>query len=404
MKQGTLCGLDIGTTKTCVVVAAEGPNGLEILGFGEAPSLGMRRGVVVDLEQTVKSIEAATEKAERMSGVHIEEAIVGITGEHVRSVNNRGVVSVANDDREVEAIDVERVVDASKIINVPSDRQIVHALPRFFTVDGQDGIVDPVGMAGGRLEVDTHIVTAASSFLANVLKCVHRAGIESAGVVFEPLASAAATLLPEEQHVGVVLLDIGGGTTDIAVFTGGSAIYTATIPVGGQILTNDISLGLKTSLAQAQEVKHRFGVGDEPGGAARTFSVQSFDGRSQREANTQELNAIVVPRVLETLRMARAKILENVPRDLVVGEVVLTGGGASLPGLEALAEKTFEAPVRVGVPANLAGTIDALAFPQYATAIGLVLFARKSELAGVESARNGSLMTRLRGWLAALWN
>ena len=196
MKQGTLCGLDIGTTKTCVVVAAEGPNGLEILGFGEAPSLGMRRGVVIDLEQTVKSIEAATEKAERMSGVHIEEAIVGITGEHVRSVNNRGVVSVANDDREVEASDVERVVDASKIINVPSDRQIVHALPRFFTVDGQDGIVDPVGMAGGRLEVDTHIVTAASSFLSNVLKCVHRAGIESAGVVFEPLASAAATLLP----------------------------------------------------------------------------------------------------------------------------------------------------------------------------------------------------------------
>ena len=404
MKQGTLCGLDIGTTKTCVVVAAEGPNGLEILGFGEAPSLGMRRGVVIDLEQTVKSIEAATEKAERMSGVHIEEAIVGITGEHVRSVNNRGVVSVSNEDREVEAIDVERVVDASKIINVPSDRQIVHALPRFFTVDGQDGIVDPVGMAGGRLEVDTHIVTAASSFLSNVLKCVHRAGIESAGVVFEPLASAAATLLPEEQHVGVLLLDIGGGTTDIAVFTGGSAIYTATIPVGGQILTNDISLGLKTSLAQAQEVKHRFGVGDDRGGPVRSFSVQSLDGRSQREASTQELNAIVVARVLETLRMARAKVLENVPRDLVIGEVVLTGGGASLPGLEALAETTFEAPVRIGVPTNLAGTIDALAFPQYATAIGLVLFARKSELAGVESARNGSLITRLRGWLAALWN
>ncbi|NNM93519.1 MAG: cell division protein FtsA [Candidatus Eremiobacteraeota bacterium] len=404
MKQGTLCGLDIGTTKTCVVVAAEGPNGLEILGFGEAPSLGMRRGVVIDLEQTVKSIEAATEKAERMSGVHIEEAIVGITGEHVRSVNNRGVVSVANDDREVEAIDVERVVDASKIINVPSDRQIVHALPRFFTVDGQDGILDPVGMAGGRLEVDTHIVTAASSFLSNVLKCVHRAGIESAGIVFEPLASAAATLLPEEQHVGVLLLDIGGGTTDIAVYSGGSALYTATIPVGGQTLTNDISLGLKTSLAQAQEVKHRFGVGDGQGAAARTFPLQSLDGRTQREASTHELNSIVVPRVLETLRMARAKVLENVPRDLVVGEVVLTGGGAQLPGLEAIAEKTFEAPVRIGIPANLGGPIDALAFPQYATAIGLVLFARKSELTGVESARNGSLFTRLRGWLAALWN
>src|SRR6202011_1160720 len=243
----TIAGLDIGTTKTCAVIAASGPDGLEILGVGEAPSTGMRKGVVTDLEETVRAIEAATEKAERMAGVHVSHVYVGVTGEHINSTNNRGVVAVTGDDREVIGTDVRRVVDASKIINVAADRQIVHALPRHYTIDGQDGITDPIGMSGGRLEVDTHIVTGGSTFISNVLKCVHKAGLEAAGVVFEPLASSAATLSPEEKQVGVVLLDIGGGTTDIAVYSLGSAIYTSTIPVGGNILTNDISLGLKTS-------------------------------------------------------------------------------------------------------------------------------------------------------------
>ncbi|MFY9663637.1 MAG: cell division protein FtsA, partial [Candidatus Cybelea sp.] len=246
MKHETVCGLDIGTTKTCTVVAVNGSAGLEIVGVGEAPSFGMRKGVVVDLEETIKSIEAATEKAERMAGLHFNEVFVGITGDHIRSTNNRAVVAVSGDDREVTSSDVRRVVDASKIINLPSDRQIIHALPRYFTVDGQEGVNDPVGMAGGRLEVDTHIVTGSSSFITNVLKCVQRAGLETLGVVFEPLASSASTLLQEEKQVGVVLLDIGGGTTDIAVYSLGSAIYTATIPVGGNVLTSDISLGLKT--------------------------------------------------------------------------------------------------------------------------------------------------------------
>ena len=220
------------------------------------------------------------------------------------------------------------MIDASKIINLPGDRQIIHALPRYFTVDGQEGVDDPVGMAGGRLEVDTHIVTGGSSFITNVLKCVHRAGLEAPGLVFEPLASSAATLHPEEKQVGVVLLDIGGGTTDIAVYSLGSAIYTATIPVGGNILTSDISLGLKTTLAQAEAVKKSFGAAE---GDTRRFSVRTLDGRATREHSTAELRQIVVPRVLETLRMAKQKIVENVPRDLVLGEVVLTGGGAQLP-------------------------------------------------------------------------
>lgn len=402
MKHETVCGLDIGTTKTCTVVAVNGSTGLEIVGFGEAPSLGMRKGVVVDLDETIKSIEAATEKAERMAGIHFNEVFVGITGDHIRSTNNRAVVAVSSDDREVTNGDVRRVVDASKIINLPSDRQIIHALPRYFTVDGQEGVNDPVGMAGGRLEVDTHIVTGSSSFITNVLKCVQRAGLEATGVVFEPLASSAATLLHEEKQVGVVLLDIGGGTTDIAVYSLGSAIYTATIPVGGNVLTSDISLGLKTTLAEAEEVKKRLGATPNE----NRFEVRTLDGRATREHTTAELRQIVVPRVLETLRMAKQKIVENVPRDIVLGEVVLTGGGAQLPGIESIAEEVFGLPVRVGTPNTVGGLTDAMAAPQYATAVGLVMFGANGEREDALRAgrRNGSTVARVQRWLADLWS
>src|SRR5581483_6221079 len=311
MKHETVCGLDIGTTKTCAVVAVEGPNGREILGVGEAPSHGMRKGVVVDLEETLKSLEAATEKAERMAGVHIQDVYVAITGEHIRSTNNRAVVAVQSDDREVGLTDVRRVIDASKIINLPADRQIIHALPRYFTVDGQDGVEDPVGMAGGRLEVDTHIITGGTSFITNVLKCVHRAGLESAGLVFEPLASSAATLLSEEKHVGVVLLDIGGGTTDIAVYSGGGAVHTSTVPVGGNILTNDVSLGLKTTFAEAERVKRTYGcAASDRDDLDETFTVKSLDGRTMREVSRAQLRAIIVPRLVEIFRLAKAQIAQ----------------------------------------------------------------------------------------------
>jgi cell division protein FtsA len=401
MKHETVCGLDIGTTKTCTVVAVNGSAGLEIVGVGEAPSFGMRKGVVVDLEETIKSIEAATEKAERMAGLHFNEVFVGITGDHIRSTNNRAVVAVSGDDREVTSTDVRRVVDASKIINLPSDRQIIHALPRYFTVDGQEGVNDPVGMAGGRLEVDTHIVTGSSSFITNVLKCVQRAGLETLGVVFEPLASSAATLLQEEKQVGVVLLDIGGGTTDIAVYSLGSAIYTATIPVGGNVLTSDISLGLKTTLAEAEAVKKRLGATENE----ERFEVRTLDGRATREHSTTELRQIVVPRVLETLRMARQKIVENVPRDLVLGEVVLTGGGAQLPGIERVAEEVFGLPSRIGTPNTLSGLTDAMAAPQYATAMGLVLFGANGDRDDVlrRGRRANAVMTKVQRWLADLW-
>ncbi len=404
MKHETVCGLDIGTTKTCAVVAVEGPAGLEIVGVGEAPSLGMRKGVVVDLEETIKSIEAATEKAERMAGLHIGDVYVGITGDHIRCTNNRAVVATSSEDREVSNIDVRRVIDASKIINLPADRQIIHAIPRYFTVDGQDGVDDPVGMAGGRLEVDTHIITGGSTFITNVLKCVHRAGLEAAGLVFEPLASAASTLMPDEKQVGVVLLDIGGGTTDIAVYSLGSAVFTATVPVGGNILTNDVSLGLKTSLGEAEEVKKTWGAGIAENGE-QTFTVHGLDGRTTKEVTTQQLRAIVVPRVLETLRMAKQKIIDSVPRDLVLGEVVITGGGSLLPGLTPIAEDVFGLPTRVGVPQTMSGLTEMLAQPQYATAIGLVLFGANGEMEDNSgSRRGGSMLNKIRNWFADLWN
>ena len=401
----TIAGLDIGTTKTCAIVAASGPEGLEIIGVGEAPSTGMRKGVVTDLEETVRAIEAATEKAERMAGVHVSHVYVGVTGEHIQSTNNRGVVAVTGDDREVVGHDVKRVVDASKIINLAADRQIIHALPRHFTVDGQDGVNDPVGMAGGRLEVDTHIVTGGSTFITNVLKCVHRAGLEPAGIVFEPPASSAATLLPEEKHVGVVLLDVGGGTTDIAVFAGGGVVHTATIPVGGNILTNDIALGLKTTFAEAENVKRTYGSGfSRPDDPEQTFQVKSLDGRSTREVTTSQLRSIVMPRVLETFRMAKANIVEHIARDQVLSEVVLTGGGAHLRGIETTAAEVFGLPVRVGVPSTIAGLTDAVKQPEYATAVGLVLFGPRGDSAPHLNGQGGGFFAKLWSWVGSIFN
>ena len=401
-----IAGLDIGTTKTCAVIAAAGPDGLEIIGFGEAPSTGMRKGVVTDLEETVRAIEAATEKAERMAGVHVSHVYVGVTGEHIQSTNNRGVVAVSGDEREVISADVRRVVDASKIINLAADRQIIHALPRHYTVDGQDGVTDPLGMSGGRLEVDTHIITGGTTIISNVLKCVHRAGLEPAGIVFEPLASSAATLLSEEKHVGCVLLDIGGGTTDIAVFANGGVIHSATIPVGGNILTNDIALGLKTTSAEAENVKRTYGSGlTRPDEAEQTFHVKTLDGRSTREVTSAQLRAIVLPRVLEMFRLAKSNIVEHLPRDQVLSEVVVTGGGAHLRGIDTTAAEIFGLPVRIGVPSTIAGLTDSVKQPEYATAVGLVLFGPRGEAAPhLNGQSHGGPFAKLWTWFTSIWN
>jgi len=404
-RAATVVGLDIGTTKTCAVVAAASAGGLEVIGIGEAPSTGLRKGVITDLEETVHSIEAATERAERMAGVSISQVYVGVTGEHVQSTNNRGVVAVRGEEREVVRSDVKRVVDASKLINVGAERQIIHALPRHFTVDGHDGVTDPIGMSGGRLEVDTHIVTGGNSFITNVLKCVHRAGLEPAGIVFEPLASSAATLLPEEQHIGVILLDIGGGTTDVAVYAGGGAVATGTIPVGGNTLTNDIALGLKTTFAEAEKVKCTIAsLGTDTERDAANFAVTSIDGRTTRMVSAAQLRSIVEPRLLEIFRMARAQVAERLPRDVVLAEVVVTGGGARLRGIEAAAAEFFAMPARIGVPATIGGLSDAAKQPEFSTAVGLVLFGPKSNGALGNGRTKPGAFHHLGSWLSDLWN
>ena len=375
-RNDVIAGLDIGTTKTAAVIATISREGnVDIVGFGVAPSVGLRKGVVTDLDETVKSIEAATESAERMAGVHIETAFVGVTGEHVRSQNSHGIVAVGGDDREVVAGDVKRVVDASSIINLSADRQIIHTLPREFIVDGQNGITDPIGMSGARLEVDTHIVTAGSSFIANVLKCVHRAGIEPAGVIFEPLASGAAVLLPEERNAGVVLLDVGGGTTDVAVYWGGGVYHTWTVPVGGNIVTNDIALGLKTSFQEAESIKHAYGTANMSRDLGEeTFEVKALSGRTTRSASKTFLRQIIVARMTEIFKLVRANLAQNCPPEVMLAELVLTGGGAKLEGIDSLGNDFFDLPARIGTPMHVGGLTDTIKNPAYATAVGLMLF------------------------------
>jgi cell division protein FtsA len=399
----TIAGLDIGTTKTCAVVATSTPQGLDIIGVGEAPCAGLRKGVITDLEETVRSIEAATEKAERMAGVHISHVYVGVTGEHVQSTNNRGVVAISGEDREVVRADVKRVVEASKLIDVGADRQIIHALPRHYTVDGHDGVTDPIGMSGARLEVDTHIITGGNSFITNVLKCVHRAGLEPAGIVFEPLASSAATLLAEEKHVGVLLLDIGGGTTDVAVYAGGGAIHTSTISVGGNMLTNDIALGLKTTFSEAEHVKRTIAsaIPDERGAE---FTVKTLDGRTSVSITRAQLRSIVAPRILEIFRLAKAQLVERLPRDVILAEVVVTGGGAHLTGIDRAAAEFFAIPARVGVPTAVGGLTDAVKQPEFATAVGLVLFGPRGDGAIWHDGKNRTIFGKLAAWFGDLWN
>ena len=400
----TVAGLDIGTTKTCAIVAAATEDGLEVIGMGEAPSTGLRKGVITDLEETVRSIEAATEKAERMAGVHISHVYVGVTGEHVQSTSNRGVVAVSGEEREVVRGDVRRVVDASKLINVGAERQIIHALPRHFTVDGHDGVTDPIGMSGARLEVDTHIVTGGNTFITNVLKCVHRAGLEPAGIVFEPLASSAATLLPEEKHVGVMLLDIGGGTTDVAVYAAGGAVHTSTIPVGGNILTNDIALGLGTTFAEAEKIKRTLGSVMKDHDGESDFSVTTLDGHTRRTVTRAQLRSIVGPRLLEIFRMARTQVAERLPRDVLVAEVVITGGGAHLHGIARAAAAFFGIPARIGVPTSIGGLSDAVKRPEFATAVGLVIFGPKGDGAIWSRPKTHKIVGKITGWFGDLWN
>jgi cell division protein FtsA len=395
-------GLDIGTTKVCAVVGEVDDDGeVHIAGVGSTPSSGIRKGVVIDIDATTRAIEEAVERAERMAGITISSLYVGVSGEHITSTNSRGVVAVSRGDHEISAADVDRVIEAARMAALPaSDREIVHMLPRGFVVDGHDGVRNPVGMYGSRLEVEAHIVTGTSTVLANLLKCVQRAGLELEEIVLEPLASAEAVLTPAERELGVVLADIGGGTASLGVFVGGGLCHTAILPVGGHHITSDVAVGLRTPVAEAEKLKVRYGAAS-PADTREGELIEVFNvgDREPRVLPRRVLCEIIEPRLQEICGLVRQQIRRSGYAHLVPAGIVLTGGTALLRGITRYVSEQLELPARVGVPDQVGGLTDAVASPIYATGVGLVLYGVRHGGSRPTRGGNGAgLWGRVRSW------
>jgi cell division protein FtsA len=372
-KDDLIVGLDIGTTKICAIVAERTGNGVDIVGIGTHPSKGLRKGVVVDIDATVDSIKHAVEEAELMADCEITSVYAGIAGGHIRGLNSHGVVAVK--DREVRENDVRRVIDAAKAVAIPMDREVIHVIPQEFIIDDQDGIREPLGMSGIRLEAKVHIVTAAVTSAQNIVKCANKAGLNVIDIVLEPLASAEAVLAEDERDLGVCLIDIGGGTTDIAVFVDGSIKSTAVLGLGGYHVSNDIAIGLRTPFEEAERIKKKFGAASARYlGSDDVISVPSVGRRQPREASRKIVCEIIEPRMDEILSLARQEIAKSGLDERIPAGVVLTGGCSALTGINDLAEEIFEAPVRLGMPTHVGGLQDVVRSPMYATGVGLVLF------------------------------
>lgn len=372
-KENLIVGLDIGTTKIGVVVAEQGADRVDVIGIGTHPSRGLRKGVVVDIDATVESIKKAVEEAELMGDCEISSVYAGIAGGHIRGFNSHGIVAVK--DREVSEGDVRRVIDAAKAVAIPMDREVIHVIPQEFVVDDQDGIREPLGMSGVRLEAKIHIVTAAVTSAQNIVKCANRAGLNVVDIVLEPLASAEAVLSRDERDLGVCLIDIGGGTTDLAVFSDGAITHTSVLALGGNHVSNDIAVGLRTPFEEAERIKKKFGVASARLlGSDGILTVPSVGGRRPREVSRKLLCEIIEPRMEEILSLARGEFSKANLEDRIPCGVVLSGGCSALTGIAELAEEIFEAPVRLGAPQNIGGLQDVVRDPMYATGVGLVLY------------------------------
>lgn len=402
VKKGhVIVGLDLGTTKTCAIVAESTDTGIDIIGIGSHPSEGLRKGVVVNIDSTVDAIRKAVEEAEHMSGCEISSVYVGIAGGHIKGQNSLGIVAVKG--REVDDEDVQRAIEASKAIAIPLDREILHTLPQNYVVDDQNGIRDPIGMSGVRLEAKVHIVTGSVTSVQNIVKSVNRVGLEIDDIVLEQLASSEAVLSVDEKDLGVVLLDIGGGTTDIAVFSEGSIKHTAVLPVGGNYITSDIATGLRTPLTEAEKIKIKYGCTftamipkDE------VIEVPSVGGREPREVTRQILGRIIEPRTEEILNMAYKEIIKSGYEDILAAGVVLTGGTSIMAGITELAENVFNMPVRRGCPTGVGGLTDIVNSPMYATGVGLVLYGSQNMSADTlkksETTVFGKTMHNIKKW------
>ena len=370
-------GIDIGSSKVGVLIGhKDDKGGIEVVGKGLAPNRGTRKGNIVNVEATVEALKQASEEAEVMAGVEISRAWVGVAGPDIRSVNSRGMVSVARKDREITRQDIQRVLEAAQSAALPSDREILHAIPQEFLVDEQGGIEDPLGMQGSRLEVMVHLVTGNITRSKTMLTCVNRAGIEVVEMVFEPLATAEAVLTPDERELGSLLIDIGAGTTEYALFADGEIRYSAVSPIGAGHFTNDLSMVLRTPFAEAEKIKIKQGccltgmvTGDDG------VSVPTVAGGSARVVPKKELSEILQPRAEELFKMLRDDLAKHLSEDSLRGGVILTGGGAQLDGLLELAEQVFDAGVRYGLPRGLGGLVDVISSPSWSTASGLLLYA-----------------------------
>ena len=379
-----IVGLDIGTSKVVAIVAEINTSGeIDIIGIGSHPSRGLKKGVVVNIESTVHSIQRAVEEAELMAGCQIHSVFTGIAGSHVRSLNSHGIVAIK--DREVTTADVDRVIDAARAVAIPADQRTLHILPQEFVIDGQEGIKEPVGMAGVRLEAKVHLITGAVSAAQNIIKCVRRCGLEVDDIILEQLASSYSVLTEDEKDLGVCLVDIGGGTTDIAIFSEGAIRHTAVIPIAGDQVTNDIAVALRTPTQYAEEIKIKYACAlRQLANAEETIQVPSVGDREPRKLARMTLIDVVEPRYSELLDLVAAELGRSGFEDLIAAGIVLTGGSSKMEGVVELAEEIFNMPVRLGVPQFVSGLADVVRNPIHATGVGLLLFGQANRESGRE--------------------
>lgn len=396
-----IVGLDIGTSKVVAIVGEVTPAGdIEIIGIGSHPSRGLKKGVVVNIESTVHSIQRAIEEAELMAGCQIHSVFAGIAGSHVRSLNSHGIVAIK--DREVTTADVDRVIDAARAVAIPADQKILHIIPQEFVIDGQEGIKEPVGMAGVRLEAKVHLITGAVSAAQNIIKCVRRCGLEVDDIILEQLASSYSVLTEDEKDLGVCLVDMGGGTTDIAIFSEGAIRHTAVIPIAGDQVTNDIAVALRTPTQYAEDIKIKYACAlRQLANPDETIEVPSVGDREPRKLSRMTLIDVVEPRYAELLDLVQAELRRSGYEDLIAAGVVLTGGSAKMEGVADLAEEVFNMPVRLGVPQFISGLADVVRNPIHATGVGLLLFGQANRESGREFFGErgiGGIWQRMTEW------
>jgi len=402
-----IVGLDIGTSKVVAIVAAPnldaGPqdNALDIIGIGSHPARGMKKGVVVNIESTVQSIQRAVEEAELMAGCQIHSVYAGIAGSHIRSLNSHGTVAIR--DKEVTAGDVDRVLDAAKAVHFPGDQQLLHVLPQEYIIDNQEGIREPIGMSGVRLEAKVHLITGAVSAAQNITKCIERCGLSVDGIILEQMASSYSVLEQDEKELGVCLVDIGGGTTDIAIFIDGAIRHTAVIPIAGDQVTNDIAVALRTPTQYADEIKMKYACAlTQLAREDETIEVPSVGDRPPRQLARQTLAEVVEPRYEELMMLIQAELRRSGYEELLAAGIVLTGGSSKMEGVVELAEEVFHLPVRLGFPQHVGGLVDVVRNPIHATGVGLLLFGNKEESIGQRDTKATSdfkgMLARMKSW------